>query len=312
MSRLCEGRIAIVTGAGRGIGREHALMLAEHGAKVVVNDLGGNTDGTGVDASPAEQVVEEIRAMGGEAVVNGDNVASWEGAQRLVNTAIETFGDLHVVVNNAGILRDKTFAKMDLADFARVFAVHVMGSVNCTRAVWPLMREQRYGRVVMTTSSSGLHGNFGQTNYAAAKAALVGLMNVLHLEGQKYGIHVNAICPVAATSMMEGLLPEAAAALLPPEAVSPAVLYLSSEEAPSRTILGAGAGVYTRIEIVETDGIYLVDAQRTPEEIARQFAAIADRATASPRPHSGDQTLRILTRAAHERGIFIPPATAGS
>jgi len=310
MSIRFDDRVVIVTGAGGGLGRTYARDFAQRGAKVVVNDVAA-ARGPGVPGS-AELVAAEIRAQGGEAVAYEGDVTDFAQMEAMVFCAVEAWGRVDVLVNNAGILRDKTFAKMDLAEFASVFAVHVMGSVNCSKAVWPLMREQRYGRILMTTSSSGLHGNFGQTNYAAAKAALVGLMNVLHLEGQKYGIHVNAICPVAATSMMEGLLPEAAAALLPPEAVSAAVLYLCSEWAPFKTILGAGAGVYTRIEVVETDGIYLDEAKRTPEEIARQFEAIGDRTTASPRPHSGDQTLRILTRAAHERGIVISPTTAES
>lgn len=301
MSMRFEGRVVIVTGAGGGLGRAYAHAFARRGAHVVVNDVTASHPAGA--SGGAEAVAEEIRAEGGVAIAHEADVTDFAQMDAMVATAAKAWGRVDVLVNNAGILRDKTFLKLGLEDFERVFAVHVMGSVNCTKAVWPLMRDQRYGRVVMTTSSSGLYGTFGQANYGAAKAALVGLMNVLHLEGEKYDIRVNAVSPVAATRMMEGLLPAEAAALLAPEEVAPAVLYLASEDAPSRVILGAGAGVYSRIEVVETAGIYLDDAERTPESIARRFAALSDLGTAGPRPHSSDQTVRILTRAARERGI---------
>jgi NAD(P)-dependent dehydrogenase (short-subunit alcohol dehydrogenase family) len=245
MSRLCEGRIAIVTGAGRGIGREHALMLAEHGAKVVVNDLGGNTDGTGADASPAELVVEEIKAMGGEAVVNGDNVASWEGAQRLINTAIETFGDLHVVVNNAGILRDRVLVNMTEEEWDAVIAVHLKGTFAPARWAAAYWREQSKagkpvsGRIINTTSVSGIYGNPGQTNYGAAKAGIAAFSNIAALELARYGVTVNAVGPVALTRMTEGLGPapetDEEREARSPRWIAPIVTWLASEESAGVT-----------------------------------------------------------------------------
>ena len=299
-----DDQVVIITGAGGGLGRAYAMAFARRGAKVVVNDV-APTDTSNLP-SPAETVASAIRKEGGAAFAYDADVTDFAQVEAMVAKAVHEWGRVDVLVNNAGIVRDKTFSKMQLADFARVLAVHVMGSANCSKAVWPVMLEQHYGRIVMTTSSSGLYGNFGQSNYAAAKAALVGLMNVLHLEGRKYGIHVNAISPVAATNMMAGLLPDAAAALLPPEAVAPAVLFLSSQGAPSRTIMGAGAGVYTHIEVVETEGIYLDEARRNPEDIARHFAILAHGASATSRPEAGDQTTRILNRAAREHGLTIP------
>jgi NAD(P)-dependent dehydrogenase (short-subunit alcohol dehydrogenase family) len=312
MSIRFDDRVAIVTGAGGGLGRAYALALASRGAKVIVNDIAGPLQPTGPAVGGAETVAAEIRAHGGTAIAFEADVTDFARMEAMVATAMQAWGRIDVLINNAGIVRDKTFIKMDLGDFARVLDVHVMGSVNCTKAVWPVMRERRYGRIVMTTSSSGLHGNFGQANYGAAKAGLIGLMNVLHLEGHKHDIRVSSICPVAATRMMDGLLPQAVVEWMTPEAVVPAVLYLASEDAPSRTILGAGAGVYTRIEIVETEGIYLEESRRTPEEIARQFNALSDATTARSRPHSGDQTRRLLERAARARGIDTQAPAAGA
>ena len=202
-----KGRVAIVTGAGGGLGRQHALALAARGAKVVVNDLGGARDGSGGSLSAAESVVAEIRAAGGEAMVNGASVTDFEAVQAMVQQAIDAWGRVDILVNNAGILRDKSFAKMEIADFRTVVDVHLMGAVHCCKAVWPHMNEQKYGRILMTTSSSGLYGNFGQSNYGAAKLALVGLMQTLALEGAKNNIHVNSLAPTAATRMTEGLMP---------------------------------------------------------------------------------------------------------
>jgi NAD(P)-dependent dehydrogenase (short-subunit alcohol dehydrogenase family) len=245
MSGLCEGRIAIVTGAGRGIGREHALSLARHGAKVVVNDLGGAVDGSGSDLSPAEQVVAEIVAMGGEAVANADNVADWEGAQRMVNTAIETFGDLHVVVNNAGILRDRVLANMTEEEWDSVINVHLKGTFAPSRWAVAYWRERSKagepvsGRIINTTSVSGIYGNPGQTNYGAAKAGIAAFTNIAALEVARYGVTVNAVAPVALTRMTEGLGPapetDAEREARAPHWIAPIVTWLASEESADVT-----------------------------------------------------------------------------
>ena len=272
-----KGRVAIVTGAGGGLGRQHALALAARGAKVVVNDLGGARDGSGGSVSAAEAVVAEIRAAGGEAIANGASVTDWDAVQAMVKQAVDTWGRIDILVNNAGILRDKSFAKMELADFRLVMDVHLMGAVHCCKAVWPYMTEQKYGRILMTTSSSGLYGNFGQSNYGAAKLALVGLMQTLSLEGAKYGIHVNALAPTAATRMTEDLMPQAVLDALRPEAVVPAMLVLVSEQAPSRTILCAGAGSVEAAHISLTQGAWVgLDAQSS-ERLAEQMAKVLNR-----------------------------------
>jgi len=295
-----DGRVAIVTGAGNGLGREHALALAARGAKVVVNDLGGARDGTGASLSAAEQVVEEIRAAGGEAMANGASVTDFEAVQAMVEEAKARWGRVDVLVNNAGVLRDKTFAKMDLADFRFVMDVHLMGSVNCTKAVWETMREQNYGRILMTTSSSGLFGNFGQSNYGAAKMAVVGLMQTLSIEGAKNDIRVNALAPTAATRMTEDLGARLDLDTLKPGLVTPGVLYLVSEDAPTRVILNAGAGSFERTYIAYTKGVYL--GETTPEEIAARFADISDREGEIVPESGGAQSLNEMTKAAEALG----------
>ena len=249
-------RVAIVTGAGGGLGREHALALARRGAKVVVNDPGGAVDGRG-NSSAAEKVVQEIEAAGGIAMANHASVTDFEAVQAMVDQVMERWGQIDVLVNNAGILRDKSFAKMDLADFRNVVEVHLMGSVHCCKAAWPHMQAANYGRIVLTTSSSGLFGNFGQSNYGAAKMALVGLMQTLALEGAKYNIHVNALAPTAATRMTEGLMAPDVLRALRPELVSPAMLVLAHESAPNRTILCAGAGSFEASHITMTRGVHI-------------------------------------------------------
>ena len=277
MSIEFKGKVAIVTGAGGGLGRQHALALAARGAKVVVNDLGGARDGSGGSVSAAQSVVDEILAAGGEAIPNGASVTDWGAVQAMVQQAIDTWGRVDILVNNAGILRDKSFAKMDLADFKLVMDVHLMGAVQCTKAVWPYMTEQKYGRILMTTSSSGLYGNFGQTNYGAAKLALVGLMQTLALEGAKHNIRVNALAPTAATRMTEDLMPEAVLQALKPEAVVPAMLVLVQDDAPTRTILCAGAGSVEAAHITLTQGAWIgVDGQ-SPERLAELLGQVCDR-----------------------------------
>ncbi|WP_431275968.1 SDR family NAD(P)-dependent oxidoreductase [Variovorax ureilyticus] len=272
-----KGRVAIVTGAGNGLGRQHALALAARGAKVLVNDLGGARDGSGGSATAAQAVVDEIKAAGGEAIANGASVTDFDAVQAMVRQAVDAWGRVDILVNNAGILRDKSFAKMELADFRLVMDVHLMGAVHCTKAVWPIMNEQKYGRIVMTTSSSGLYGNFGQSNYGAAKLALVGLMQTLSLEGAKNDIRVNCPAPTAATRMTEDLMPQEALDALKPEAVVPAMLVLAAQDAPTRQILCAGAGVFEAAHITLTQGAWIGFGADAPERLAERLAEVTDR-----------------------------------
>lgn len=278
MSIDFRNRVAIVTGAGGGLGRQHALALAARGAKVVVNDLGGARDGSaGSPSGAAEAVAAEIRAGGGQAIANGASVSDYAAVQAMVQQAVDAWGRVDILVNNAGILRDKSFAKMELDDFRLVMEVHLMGAVHCTKAVWPLMTEQKYGRIVMTTSSSGLYGNFGQANYGAAKMALVGLMQTLSIEGAKHDIRVNCLAPTAATRMTEGLMPEAVLQALKPEAVVPAMLVLASGDAPNRTILCAGAGTFEAAHITLTNGVWMGTDADVPERLAARLAQVTAR-----------------------------------
>lgn len=269
-----DGQVAIVTGAGNGLGRSHALALAARGAKVLVNDLGGAVDGSGGSSAAALETVAMIEAAGGEAIANGANVAVKEDVDAMVAQAVEQWGRVDILVNNAGILRDKSFAKMGMDDFQLVVDVHLMGSANCTKAVWELMREQGYGRIVMTTSSSGMYGNFGQANYGAAKMAVVGFMNTLCIEGEKYNIKVNCLSPTAGTRMLEGLISAEHSDIMTVESVTAGLLTLCDNDAPNRSILCAGAGGFARTFIYETDGIYLPPEQQTPENVRANIDAI--------------------------------------
>ncbi|MBJ6371689.1 SDR family NAD(P)-dependent oxidoreductase [Sedimentitalea arenosa] len=300
-----DGRVALVTGAGTGLGRSHALGLAERGAKVVVNDLGVTPDGQTASSDAALAVVDEIRAMGGEAMAHGADVADAEGVADMVAKVMAEWGRIDILINNAGILRDKTFAKMTLDDFRKVVEVHLMGTATCCHACWPIMREQTYGRIVLTTSASGLYGNFGQSNYGAAKAAMAGLMNVLHLEGARDDIRVNTLAPTAATRMTENLIPADALALLAPETITPGVLYLVSEDAPSRVILGAGAGSFALTRIYETPGITLGSEENTPDTIAERFDEIADPEGQQELQNAFEQTQKYVRNAARARGLNL-------
>ncbi len=294
MSISFEGRVAIVTGAGGGLGRAYVLELARRGAKVVVNDLGAARDGTG-SSDAALQVVEAIRESGGEAFADGSSVTEYEQMQALVARAKEAWGGVHILINNAGILRDKSFTKMEPADFELVVKVHLIGSANATKAVWDLMREQQYGRVLMTASSTGLFGNFGQANYGAAKLGLAGLTKTLYLEGAKYNVRVNTLAPVAATRMTADIFPEQAFALFAPENVVPAALYLVSEEAPSNAIVGAGAGAYHSAFVAMNPPVVLAQEDRTVEGFAANWARISDRSNDFVPQSGSEQSQAILS-----------------
>ena len=301
MSIRLDGRVAIVTGAGRGLGRAHALALADRGARVLVNDLGGPD---GVSAN-AEAVAEEIRAAGGEALANGASVADWEQVQAMTREVLETWGRVDILVNNAGILRDKSFLKMSMDDFRLVVDVHLMGSAYCTKAVWESMRNQGYGRIVFTSSSTGLYGNFGQANYGAAKMAMVGMMNTLHQEGAKYDIRVNCLAPAAGTAMTEGLIPEAAFKLLSPESVSPGVVFLVSEGAPSRTVLCAGGGSFAVYKGFETEGVNLAPDRVSAEGVAEAWESIIGTEGMRELQAGFEQTGKFAQQGAKALGIKL-------
>lgn len=291
-----KDRVAIVTGAGGGLGRSHALALAARGVKVVVNDLGGSVDGTGGSATMAEQVVAEIIAAGGEAIANGANVTNETEVKAMVEETIAKWGHIDILVNNAGILRDKSFSKMDMKDWDLVVAVHLKGSAVCTQAVWNHMKERGYGRIVMTTSSSGMYGNFGQTNYGAAKAGLSGFMRTLCIEGAKYDIRVNSLSPTARSRMTENLMPEDILEKLTVESVSAGLVYLVCDDAPNRMILCAGAGGYSETKVFETQGINLSEDDQTAENVAKFIDQIRDIKGQEEFTNGGQQGAKYLTR----------------
>jgi len=303
MTIRLDGQVAIITGAGNGLGRTHALALAARGAKVVVNDLGAARDGSGASSDAALEVVRLIEEQGGEAMAHGANVAKFDEVEDMVKQAMEKWGRIDILVNNAGILRDKSFSKMTLEDFRLVVDVHLMGAVNCSKAVWEIMKTQEYGRIVMTSSSSGMYGNFGQSNYGAAKMAVIGLMNTLVLEGHKYNIKVNTLAPTAGTRMTEDLMPEELFKLMTPESVTTGLVTLVHEDAPNRFILCAGVGGYASTHIYETDGIYLPPEEQVPENVLAQFDVINDTSTQKELTSGGQQTEKFLTKAMAFFGI---------
>ena len=293
MSLDFKDKVAIVTGSGNGIGKGYALELAKRGAKVVVNDLGGTVDGSGSSLSAADAVVQEIEAAGGEAMANGANVAKQEDVKAMVEATMEKWGRVDILINNAGILRDKSFGKMEWSDFEAVINVHLLGSALCAHSVFPIMKEQEFGRIVMTSSSSGLFGNFGQTNYAAAKMGVVGLMNTLKLEGAKYNVHTNSIAPTATTRMTEHLFPAEFAEKLDPKYIIPAVIFLASEKAPNGEILEAGGGVVANTYVMETMGKYFgTDENFTAEAVANHWAEIADTTDARRLTQGGEVAIK--------------------
>jgi len=304
MSIRFDDRVAIVTGGGNGLGRRHCLTLAERGAKVVVNDLGGSLDGHGDSVTAADAVVEEIRRAGGDALANNADVTKLCEVESMVEETLGAWGRVDILINNAGILRDKSFTKMDMDDFKKVVDVHLFGSTNCTKAVWDIMRDQNFGRILLTSSVSGIFGSYGQANYGAAKAAMVGLMNVLHLEGAKNGIRVNALAPNGATRMLDGILPDEMKELLPTRVVSAGALYLVSDDAPSRTILSAGAGSFAVSRIFETDGVYL-GHEASVDDVAENWNRITDETKMIAHTKGGDQFTKCLQTAARELGIDL-------
>lgn len=298
-----KDRVAIVTGAGGGLGRSHALALASRGVKVVVNDLGGSVDGTGSGATMADNVVAEIIAAGGEAIANGANVTKDDEVAAMVADTIAKWGRIDILINNAGILRDKSFSKMTMADWRLVVDVHLHGSAVCTKAVWDHMKANKFGRIVMTTSSSGMYGNFGQTNYGAAKAGLSGFMRTLCLEGAKYDIRVNTLSPTARSRMTESLMPEEYLEKLTVESVSAGLVYLCCDDAPNRMILCAGAGGYAETKVYETKGINLSEGEQTPENVAKYIDQIRDTSGQEEFTNGGQQGAKFLTRI--QKGDFV-------
>ncbi len=293
-----DGRVAVITGAGGGLGRSYALLLASRGAKVVVNDLGGTFDGTGASETAAQKVVDEIKAMGGEAVPNYDSVSEWESAQKIVQTAIDAFGKVDILINNAGILRDKSLIKMEIEDYRKVMAVHLDGTFFCTKAAFPFMRENNYGRIVSTASAAGVYGNFGQTNYGAAKMGIVGLMNCVKQEGAKYNILANTLVPVAGTRMTQTVLPPNIVEKLKPEYVAPIVAWMVSEQCDvSGNIFTAGGGYFSRAAVVEGPGVFFdTDAgDITPEMIMEKLDEIKNMAGAQEFGSATEQTGKALS-----------------
>jgi len=297
-----EGQVAIVTGSGNGLGKCHALELAKRGAKVVINDFGGSRDGTGGSLSPAEAVVEEIKAAGGEAMANGANVANADDCVAMVEQAVSKWGRVDVLINNAGILRDKSFGKMSPDEWKAVVDVHLNGSANCSLAVWNQMKEQNYGRILMTSSTSGIYGNFGQANYGAAKFGLVGLMNTLCIEGQKNNIHVNCLSPTAATRMTEDVMTKEMLDTLNPAFATPAAVFMVSEGAPTRQVIFAGAGCYSTLEVRESDGFYIPPESRNADTIAENFDKISDMSNASVFTNGTEHVMKIIQRATKAEG----------
>ena len=296
-----HGQVAIVTGAGRGLGRSHALALAARGARVVVNDLAER----GEESESARAVVREIREKGGSAIATGANVSDFEQVESMLDAVVAKWGRVDILVNNAGILRDKTFSKMSMDDFRLVIDVHLMGSVNCTKAVWATMCQQNYGRIVLTTSSSGLYGNFGQSNYGAAKMAMLGFMNTLHLEGKKYNIRVNCLAPTAGTAMTKGLFPDAVFELMTPDSVSPAVVFLCALDAPSRKVVAAGGGSFAVYKGFETEGLSLAPENVSAEGIAAAWEAINAEAGMRELGSGFEQPTKFAMQAAQKLGLDL-------
>ena len=302
MSIRFDDKVAIVTGAGGGLGKQHALELARRGAKVVVNDLGGAVDGSGGASDAANAVVEEIKAEGGEAIANGSSVADKDGVSKMVADTMDKWGRIDILVNNAGILKDKSFHKMTTEEFDQVMDVHFQGSFYVSHAVYPIMREQNFGRIIFTTSSGGLCGNFGQANYGSAKMGMIGLMNCLKVEGQKYNVFSSAVAPIAFSRMTDSLFPEGIGERFMPEYVTPAVIYLASDGGPNGAIIGAGAGVFTRFRIFETMGLSLgTGNDMTPENIALGWDSVSDMDDARELFHGPEQTIKILEQADKEK-----------